>query len=156
MKLNNFKNIKKTYDKKIIRTLKDMKDKFFFKQEVKNTLKKRNPKIYTVYIKRINNKNYSLTVLEPGTIFNEFFMTKGHKHLKKDKEIYILLKGKGILYLQSKITKLIKLKKNKPITISGNSIHRLINVGKTKLEVATIDKGIGKNYNIFFKKRVFK
>lgn len=156
MKINNFKNIKKNYDKKIIRTLRDMKDKFFFKQEVKTILKKRNPRIYTVYIKRINNKNYSLTIIEQGIIFNEFFMTKGHKHTKKDKEIYTLLKGKGILYLQGKITKLIKLKKNKPTIISGNSIHRLINIGNSKLEVATIDKGVEKNYKIFFKKRLFK
>jgi oxalate decarboxylase/phosphoglucose isomerase-like protein (cupin superfamily) len=148
------KNLKKNYDKKTIRTLKDLKNCFLDKEKVKQILKKRNPIIYRVYIRKIDNLNIGLTIIKPGTITNEYYFTKGHKHDKPSTEIYILIKGKGKLVLGDKI---ITLQKNKRFKISGTSLHRLINIGDTNLEVLTIyDPKAGHDYKVEFKKRIFK
>jgi len=84
-------------------------------------------------------------------------MTKGHKHKKPTKEIYILLSGKGKLIIQGKKAKVFNLKKNKTYILPKNAGHRLINTGNKKLEVLTIyEKKAGHNYNFKFTKRFFK
>jgi glucose-6-phosphate isomerase, archaeal len=153
------KNLRKNYDKKTIRRLKDMKNRFLNSKKVAEILKKRNPIIYTVY--RKENKEdkgiMSLTVINSGRIGKEFFMTKGHKHKKKSPEEYILVKGKGILLLQKHICKAKELVKNKKVKISGKEGHRLVNIGNKNLEVITIEsKKEEKDYNIKFKKSILK
>ena len=144
-------SLKKFSDKKITRKFSDMKDSY------KNPKIKTNPTIYEVFIKNYDKFETGLTKINPGTINKEYFMTKGHKHKKTSNEIYILIKGKGKLLIQQKTPKLIQLKKNKFYIISGNSGHRLINIGKTNLEVYTIyNKNAGHDYNFKFKKRIFK
>jgi len=148
----NFNFLKTNPDKIIIRKLKDMQNRY-------KNINNNNPEkiIYKVYIKDFKTFELGLTIIEPGKINKEFFMTKGHKHLKKRKEIYILLEGKGKLLIENKKIKIINLKKDKPTIIPSNSGHRLINTGKTKMKVITIySKDAGHNYNFKFKKRFFK
>lgn len=46
---------------------------------------------------------FSTTVIEPGRVGAEFFMTKGHYHAKPDRtELYYGLKGEGYLLLQTR------------------------------------------------------
>ncbi len=147
-----YKSLKKDYDKKVIRKFKDMKDRY------KNTKGiKTNPLIYTVYIKDFKSFETGFTVIEPGTINKEFYMTKGHKHKQVTKEIYMVLKGKGKLMIQTNKTQIINLKKDKIYIIPQKSGHRLINTGNKKLEVLTIyPKTSGHDYNFKFKKRIYK
>lgn len=152
----NSNSLKKNYDKLVIRKFKDMSDKY---KNIKGI--KGNPLIYKVYIKDFITFEYGFTVINPGSINGEFFMTKGHRHKKASREIYILMSGKGRLLIQSKKnknkTQVINLKKNKIYIIPGNSGHRLINTGNKKLEVLTIyPKIAGHDYNFKFKKRIFK
>lgn len=144
--------------KTIIRKLKDMKDRFSKKERVKNILKKKNPEIYRVYIKKLDEDFViGKTVIKPGQIDGEYYMTKGHKHENSIPEIYILEKGKGKLILQNKTTKTINLRKNIPVLVPGKSAHRLVNTGKDNLEVLTIyNKKSGHSYGVKFKKRVKK
>jgi len=148
-----FKNLKKNYDKKIIRRFKDMKESFKNSQKIKG-----NPLLYKVYIKDFGNFETGLTVIESGDINGEYYMTKGHKHKKLRKEIYFLINGKGKLILQEgKNSKVLDLKKNKFYQIPEKTGHRLINTGKNKLEVLTIySKDSGHDYNFEFKKRIFR
>lgn len=150
-------NLKTSYDQKIIRTLKDMKTKYKDKEKARQILKTKNPIIYTVYSKKLKNRNTDLTVMNPGTIGKEYYMTKGHRHKSRGKETYTLKKGKGILLVQNKTSQVITLKKDKPVTISGTSGHRLINTGNTRMEVMTsYPKKTTKDYSFKFKARVFK
>lgn len=140
--------------KKVIRRFKDMKDRFKNPKGIKG-----NPIIYTVHERDLpNNMEQALTVMNPGTINGEYYMTKGHRHNIATKEKYILKAGKGKLMLQGKlITRIINMKKGKTYTISGKVGHRLINVGNTNLKVLTIyPKTAGHNYKFKFKKRVMK
>lgn len=153
MKLEiDFKDLKKIYDKKIVRRFKDMKDRY---KNIKGI--KGNPLIYTVYIKDFSVFETGLNVMEPETINGEFFMTRGHKHEKPFDEIYILIKGKSKLLIQNKTTKIFNMKKNKIYVVPGKSGHRLINVGNKPSEVLTIyAKDAGRTYSFKFKKRVMK
>lgn len=66
-----------------------------------------NPLIYRVYNATQNPKVegqllYSTTVIYPGRVGDEFFMTKGHFHAKGDRaEVYYGLRGEGYLLLQT-------------------------------------------------------
>lgn len=143
--------LKKVYGKKIIRKFKDMEDSF------KNPRIKENPLIYSVYRKLHGDFETGLTVIEAGTINNEFYMTKGHKHEKPIPELYILIEGKGKLLIENKKVKIFNMKRNKLYIIPGKAGHRIINTGNKKLKVLTIySKKAGRAYNFKFKKRFFK
>lgn len=67
-----------------------------------------NPVIYRVYEattevpKEEGQLLFSTTVIEPGRVGDEFYMTKGHFHAKGDRaELYYGLSGEGTLLLQS-------------------------------------------------------
>ena len=144
--------MKRDYDKKVVRKLKDMKDFFKDSEKVRG-----NPLIYTVYRKDCGSFETGLTVMKPGTIGKEFYMTKGHRHKKPQKEVYILLNGKGKLILQDKKMKVINMVRNKTYTISGKTGHRLVNVGNKELEVLTIySKNTGMDYDLRFDRRILK
>ncbi|MDO8508275.1 MAG: glucose-6-phosphate isomerase family protein [Nanoarchaeota archaeon] len=147
------KNLEKNYDKKVVVTLQDLEKNFKNPQNSKD-----NPIIYEVLIKKQSPINIGLTVLNPGAINKEFYMTRGHIHQKPTPEFYILLDGKGLLLLQkSSIIKKIILKKGKITLIPPHYAHRLINIGEIKLKVLTIyDESSMPNYKIKFKKRFFK
>ena len=145
MKLEiNFKDLKKLKDRVMVRKYKDMSESF-------KTKIKLNPVLYKVYIKDFGNFETGLTVIYPGKIGNQFYMTKGHRHVKPINEIYILINGSGKLLVKDKKLKTIYLKKNKIYNIPGNSGHRLVNTGKTELEVLTIySKDAGHDYKFKF------
>lgn len=153
MKTNfDYKSLKKSYDRKVVRRFKDMKDRFQNADGVKG-----NPVLYTVYIRDFGLFETGLTVVEAGNVNGEFFMTKGHRHKKPSGEIYILLSGKGKLMLQDSKTRIIELKKDKVNLIPKKAGHRLINTGNKKLEVLTIySKDTGHDYNFKFNKRAMK
>lgn len=152
MKLEvDFKNLKEHKDRILIRKYKEMEDSYI------EHLPKLNPVIYKVYIKDYGDFEEGLTVINPGMVGKEFFMTKGHRHKKVAPEIYILINGKGKLVVQDKTFKVIDMKKNKFYHIPGHSGHRLVNTGKVPLEVLTIyGKNAGHDYNFKFKKRILK
>jgi len=144
-----FKDLRKHYDSVLIRKYKEMEDSF-------EGLIKTNPIIYKVYIKDYGDFEEGLTVVNPGKVGKEFFMTKGHKHKKVAPEIYIPVAGKGILLISvnGKETT-YELKKGNLYHIPGNSGHRLINTGEKPLEIITIyGKNAGHYYKFKFKRRI--
>ncbi len=144
-------NFEKDYNEISVRRFKDMRDRF------KDSDYKRNPIIYKVYKKDFGTFMTGLTVIESGTINKEYFMTKGHRHKRGREEIYILLEGKGKLFLQNRKSKIINMKKNKFYLVPKGYGHRLINTGNTKLKVLTIySKNVVPDYTFGFKKRFFK
>ncbi|MEW6579937.1 MAG: glucose-6-phosphate isomerase family protein [Chloroflexota bacterium] len=66
-----------------------------------------NPLIYEVYEAAQNPKEaghllYSTTIIRPGKVGAEYFMTKGHYHAKEEcAELYYGLLGEGYLLLQT-------------------------------------------------------
>lgn len=82
------------------RRLKDLDGFFADTQATENILKSgQDPIIYEVYEclhpQEGGHVNYGTTILYPGKIGKEFYMTKGHFHLKKaSSEIYLGLGGR--------------------------------------------------------------
>ena len=144
-----FKDLKKHYDRILVRKYKDMEESF--ESSIKN-----NPIIYKVYIKDYVDFEEGLTVINPGKVGEEFFMTKGHKHNKIAPEAYIPVSGKGILLISINGKEAAhELKKGNFYHIAGNSGHRLINTGGKPLEVITIyGKTAGHDYKFKFKRRI--
>ena len=135
MRLSEF--IKRKCDKKIRIRLRDM-IKFFSDKEAVFRRIKQNPLIYTVLIKKEKEIEYAITTIEPGKIGKEYFMTRGHYHKNPYPEIYILIKGHGILLLQDKKLKKITLEKGKTYYVSPKQAHRVVNTGKKKIEFLSI------------------
>jgi|Deesub1362B_J571_1020462.scaffolds.fasta_scaffold00062_58 glucose-6-phosphate isomerase len=122
--------------KKIVRRLSDMKG-YYVNEEAYEELLKENPVIYEVYAIEQEEKegdlNFATTVLHPGKVGNEFFMTKGHYHAKLDRaEIYVGLKGKGGMLLQTPEgeARWIEMEEGTIVYVPPYWAHRTINIGK--------------------------
>lgn len=141
------------------RKLKDMAPWFRDKKAIEKELKK-NPKnvIYETYTDKMAPINLTLTVVNPGVVGREFYMTKGHIHRKRVPEFYILLEGKGKLLLQKgSKAKAVDLRKGEIALVPIDNAHRLINTGSKKLKILTIyDQKSKPDYNIKFRKRFFR
>lgn len=78
----------------------------------------------------------STTVLEPGTVGREYFMTKGHFHEVRDRaEVYFGLRGEGRLVLATEDGD-VRVEPMRPGTVNyvpGGWAHRSVNVGDTQL-----------------------
>ena len=87
------------------RRLTDMRGMFGDANAEATALESGDPMIYEVLQYDVPGENGQLvvctTVLQPGRVGNEYFMTKGHYHLKRETgEVYIGLQGAGKLLME--------------------------------------------------------
>ena len=79
----------------------------FADRAAEDALRADDPLIYRVFDatdlpKEDGHLLFSTTVIEPGRVGDEFFMTKGHFHARADRaELYYGLSGRGLLLLQT-------------------------------------------------------
>jgi len=145
------------FEKKAVRKLSDLVNFFKDKEAARVILKKKDPILYTVFIKEFPPIDLGLTVINPGAVKKEFYFTKGHIHKKQTPEFYILLEGSGNLLIQKGKLKSIELKKGEISLIPKGYAHRLVNTGNKKLKVLTIYHEASKpSYKVKFKKRFFR
>jgi len=98
------------------------------------------PLVYRVHMIPVAETNAeiqcSTTVLEPGTVGDEYYMTKGHFHQIRDRsEIYIGLAGEGRLVMATEDGR-HAVEPIHPGTVSyvpGGWAHRSVNVGGDRL-----------------------
>lgn len=159
--INDYKKTIRHFEKRKSksRKLKDVVKWYSDKKAIEKELKKnKNKVIYETFTDKYTPINLTLTVVHPGTIGKEYYMTKGHIHRKKVPEFYISLEGKGKLLMQkqSKV-RIINLKKGEIALIPVGYSHRLINTGNKKFKVLTIyDQESKPDYHIKFKKKFFR
>ena len=94
------------HDRTNIRKLSDMKGMFFDAEAERRTLEKGDPLIYSFSEKILPEENGHLqlatTIIYPGKIGDEYFMTKGHYHRRSDtSEAYMGMDGEGYLVAQT-------------------------------------------------------
>jgi glucose-6-phosphate isomerase, archaeal len=88
------------------RRLSDLKG-LFVDSEAERALLAEDPIIYEVYEATQNpaadgHLRYSTTVIRPGKVGDEYYMTKGHFHARPDRaELYYAMSGEGYLLLQT-------------------------------------------------------
>lgn len=125
-----FKVIKEKGKTKVTKLL-DMEG---FYKNIPETIKKKNPTIYTVEFVDENEISYAITKINPGKIGEEFYMTKGHYHKKPTSEVYYHMEGEGILLIKSgEHKKRVIMKKGVFHYIPRGWGHRTINVGNKPL-----------------------
>jgi len=130
-------------NKKTVRKLSDMKGFYADSRAVARILEDSDPVIYEVYAHESEgpgNLSYALTVINPGDVAGEYFMTKGHFHHKSSAELYLGLEGEGVLLLQNRQgdTKRIRLEPGRVSYVPKDYAHRSINTGSSKLKFLAI------------------
>ena len=81
---------------------------------------------------------WGTTVIEPGRVGDEYFMTHGHFHSKRDRaEYYGCLEGKGMLIMMDMAQRTWAecMEPGSLHYIPGNVAHRVANSGETQLKL---------------------
>lgn len=102
------------------------------------------------------------TILQPGRVGDEYFMTHGHFHAIGDRaEFYATVRGRGLLLLMDEngVTRSLEMKPGRINYIPGHIGHRAVNTGDDPLVfVASWPSDAGHDYeriqNDGFGKRV--
>jgi len=92
--------------------------------------------VYAVYVAEIpetaSHLPHSTTVIQPGRVGDEFFMTRGHFHAVRDRaEVYLGLAGQGCMLTQTDEgeTRLFDMRPGTLVYVPPFWAHRTINTG---------------------------
>jgi len=139
IKLDLRKYVMKPAKRSKVVKLSDMKEFFTDVEAAEKILAKgRDPTIYQYYeFIEEESPGYltvGLTVLYPGKVGKEYFMTRGHFHEKDSAELYYGLYGEGILLMQSREgeTDYVVLKPGTIGYVPPGWGHRTINTGRKR------------------------
>jgi len=119
------------------RCLSDMKDLYADSNAVERILAEEGDRlVYEVYVAGIPEVEgqvpHSTTIIYPGQIAQEFHMTKGHFHVKRDRaEIYLGLAGTGFLLLQTDdgTVRSVEMRRGAVAYVPPFWAHRTVNTG---------------------------
>lgn len=73
-----------------------------------------------------------ISVLEPGTVGEEYAMTRGHLHAVSDRsELYVGLYGEGVMVLDTVDgqSQVVEVRPGQAVYVPGHWVHRSVNVG---------------------------
>lgn len=79
---------------------------------------------------------FGTSILYPGKVGKEYFITRGHSHAKADRaEIYYCLAGNGLMLMESPAgkTKAVAMTPKTIVYVPPHCKHRSVNTGKRKL-----------------------
>jgi len=119
------------------RTLADVASIFFDPRAV-SSLDPAAP-IYTTYAPPetgLPELSFSTTVVQPGTVGDEFFMTRGHFHTDQERgEFNVTLNGHGAMILmdRDRATWLEEMRPGSIHNLDGRLAHRVANTGPVPL-----------------------
>jgi len=130
-----------TFKKKAEIKLSDLRDFFFYTDTVNQILSEgKNPVIYQYYEHSqdeiYGHLNFGVTAINPGKVGKEYYLTRGHYHAKEDAaEVYVGLKGKGIMLMQKRDSQITHLPIHRGIIVYVPPFwaHRTVNVGTERL-----------------------
>ena len=121
--------------KSIKRMLSEMEGMYLDNTKLKNMLKEGDIVIYEFYNMGLPENAgeiaFGTTILYPGKVGKEYFMTKGHFHsLLETAEVYYCIKGNGFLLMESPEgdVEVQEMKSGTAIYVPPGYAHRSINV----------------------------
>lgn len=121
------------------RRLSDMADMYADPDAVERLLNDDGDRlIYEVYAAAVpdgeGQVKHSTTIIHPGTVGDEFHMTKGHFHTKRDRgEVYFGLSGEGYLLMQTDDGEAdyVYMEPGTAAYVPPYWAHRTVNTGET-------------------------
>lgn len=117
------------------RMLSDMDGMYLNNNILKKMVSKHDVLVYEFYELGIPEKPshiaFGTTILYPGKVANEYFMTKGHFHsVQETAEVYYCIKGQGFLLMEDPEGN-VEIQEMKPgisVYVPPNYAHRSINI----------------------------
>jgi len=124
----------------VIRRASDMKGLYQNRVALEGLIKAKDPVVYQVYNVAVPERNgelqHCVSIIYPGKVGDEYFMTKGHFHARRDTaEVYLGLRGKGKLLLQTEKGEIevLDMFPGSILYIPPYWGHRTVNVGDEPL-----------------------
>jgi glucose-6-phosphate isomerase len=121
----------------IQRHLSDMRGMYLDAKATEMAIEQGDPLLYEVYQYDVPFETGQLlvvtTVLQPGKVGDEYYMTKGHFHEKEDTaEVYLGLQGRGYLLLETDggEFKALSVEPGTVTYIPPYWAHRMVNIGQ--------------------------
>jgi glucose-6-phosphate isomerase len=128
------------FDNHIVRTLSSMKGQYFDQAAYAAMLAREDVALYEVYeIARpevAGELMTGLSIVHPGKVGDEYFMTKGHFHAAiETAEIYYCMRGEGFMLMETPQGDwaIEELRPGNVLYIPGYWAHRSINAGQQDL-----------------------
>jgi len=86
---------------------------------------------------------FRTTIINPGTVGSEFFMTKGHHHVRDSAEFYLGMSGMGVMLMESRDGKFAAepLVPSAGVYVPPGWAHRTVNTGGTPLVFLAVYSG---------------
>jgi glucose-6-phosphate isomerase len=143
------------YEKVVVRKLSDMQG-FYSDERAYSAMLQEDPVIYRVFEvpspAERGHLSYALTVIYPGRVGREFFMTKGHFHERREcAEVYIGVKGHGLLLMQDEggEVRWTELGEGDIVYVPPRWAHRSVNVGDGEFAfLAVYPSDAGHDYGV--------
>ena len=124
----------------VSRSLSQLKNYFSDQSEANRVLQRGDPVIYRYQSLPLpvdaGDLSFGISTVLPGTIGNEFYMTKGHFHeALMTAEVYYCLSGEGGLLIENEEgdTRLLHMSGGKLIYVPKGYAHRTVNTGNTPI-----------------------
>jgi len=142
-------------DSHIIRKLSSMKNQYFDDSCYEEMIKKEDTILYEVYEKLVPEEEgeliQGLTIVHPGKVGKEYFMTKGHFHsILNTAELYFCFSGHGYIVMETPegYCQTEELLPDTAVYVPGRWAHRSVNVGSTDLVMLFVyPANAGHNYS---------
>ena len=122
------------------RYLSQMKNMFYDTEAAEKILETEDPLIYEFYElgydEREGDLAFGTTILYPGQVGGEYFMTKGHFHtILETAEVYYTLNGEGYMVMENPEGDTVEmpLVKGQALYVPRRYAHRTVNTGKDPL-----------------------
>jgi len=139
--------------REIVRHLSDMTGFFTDKHATEIILSDDNPVVYkfweVAYEGSDRGLSFGITRIYPGRVGREYHMTKGHFHTTDGDEIYVVMRGRGLLLLQTRggEAQAVDMVPGSMCYVPGGWAHRTVNTGDDELVFLSIwPPNIGHDY----------
>jgi glucose-6-phosphate isomerase len=151
-----------------VRRLSEMTDAYEDQAAVRSLLASGDdPVVYTGYDGDVPSQPghllFRTTIISPGTVGSEFFMTKGHHHLRDSAELYLGMSGEGIMLMETRDGDFAEsmLVPSASVYVPPGWAHRTVNTGNTPLVFLAVYPGdAGHDYESVersgFSRRVYR
>jgi len=144
--------------RRVERRLSDLKGVFLDEAAYETACAQSDPLVYSVEAIEPGtgdgDLHYGVGLIQPGRIGREYFMTKGHLHQWRDaSELYIGLRGKGVMLLEDEATgesRMLPLEPGMAVYVPGHTGHRTANVGDEPLSyIGVFPARAGHDYSAY-------